>query len=90
VLIINYYKTESLLNTNKNLAVSVSKNPSKLFSLLAKNWALFFLLILILIFSFTGKRFFQLANFQNIIHLSTISLLLAAAICNHNAENACC
>jgi ribose transport system permease protein len=67
------------LNTNKNLALSVSKNPSKLFSLLAKNWALFFLLILILIFSFTGKRFFQLANFQNIIHLSTISLLLAAA-----------
>ena len=57
----------------------MSKNPSKLFSLLAKNWALFFLLILILIFSFTGKRFFQLANFQNIIHLSTISLLLAAA-----------
>ena len=57
----------------------MSKNPSKLFSLLAKNWALFFLLILILIFSFTGTRFFQLANFQNIIHLSTISLLLAAA-----------
>lgn len=67
------------MDTNKNLALGARQNSSKLFSLLAKNWALFFLLILILIFSFTGTRFFQLANFQNIIHLSTTSLILASA-----------
>ncbi len=67
------------MNTNKNSTSSVSQSPSKLFSLLAKNWALLFLLILILIFSFTGIRFFQLANFQNILHLSIIYLLLSAS-----------
>jgi ribose transport system permease protein len=45
----------------------------------AKNWALFFLLFLVIIFSFTGKGFFSLTNFQNIVHLSTIFLLLSAA-----------
>jgi ribose transport system permease protein len=48
-------------------------------SLLAKNWALFFFLFLVIVFSFTGKGFFSLVNFQNIVHLSTIFLLLSAA-----------
>jgi len=67
------------LNTNKNSTLGASQISSKRLSILAKNWALFFLLILILIFSFTGKRFFHLANFQNILHLSTTYLLLSAS-----------
>jgi len=68
------------LNNNKNSTLSTNQSPPNLFRvLLAKNWALLFTLIIILIFSFTGKRFFQLANFQNILHLSTIYLLLTAS-----------
>jgi ribose/xylose/arabinose/galactoside ABC-type transport system permease subunit len=52
---------------------------SRFIVLLAKNWALFFIIILTGIFSFTGKGFFKLENFQNILHLSTTFLLLAAA-----------
>ncbi len=48
-------------------------------TVLAKNWALFFLILLLVVFGFTGKRFFRLNNFQNIVHLSTIFLLLASA-----------
>lgn len=47
--------------------------------ILAKNWALFFTILLIVIFSFTGKGFFSLRNLQNISHLATIFFLLAAA-----------
>ncbi|OFW63019.1 MAG: hypothetical protein A2Z35_05740 [Actinobacteria bacterium RBG_19FT_COMBO_36_27] len=57
----------------------MNRNPSKFLSIFAKNWAAFFLLILIVVFSFTGQRFFHLANFQNIVHLSTIYLLLSSA-----------
>jgi len=46
---------------------------------IARNWALFFLLILIGIFSITGSGFFSLVNFQNTLHLSTTFLILAAA-----------
>lgn len=49
------------------------------FELLAKNWALIFLIITIIVFSFSGKGFFSLNNFQNIVSLSAISLLLAAS-----------
>jgi len=45
----------------------------------AKNWAALFLLLLLVVFSFTGKGFFSLANLQTIVHLSTVLLLLAAA-----------
>jgi len=45
----------------------------------AKNWASFFLLSLIIIFSFTGKGFLSIANFQNIVHLAVIAILLAMA-----------
>ena len=47
--------------------------------MVAKNWASFFLLILLVVFSFTGKGFFSLGNLQTIVHLSTVLLLLAAA-----------
>jgi len=52
---------------------------SKLLMTAAKNWALLFLFLLVAVFSITGKGFFSLTNFQNIIHLSTIFLLLSAA-----------
>ena len=48
-------------------------------SVLARNWAFFFLVLIVVIFSFTGKNFFALNNFQSIIHLATTSLLLACA-----------
>jgi ribose transport system permease protein len=45
----------------------------------ARNWALLFLILMIVIFSFAGPGFFDIVNFQNIIHLSTGTFLLAAA-----------
>jgi ribose transport system permease protein len=47
--------------------------------LLARNWALFFLLAMIVIFGLAGPGFFDIVNFQNILHLSTGAFLLAAA-----------
>ncbi|MDK2857166.1 MAG: ribose transport system permease protein [Verrucomicrobiota bacterium] len=44
-----------------------------------RNWALFFLIFMVIVFAFTGSGFFEIANFQNIIHLSSTSILLAAA-----------
>ena len=55
------------------------KWSSRLLIPVAKNWAVIFLFLLIAVFSFTGRGFFSLTNFQNIIHLSTIFLLLSAA-----------
>ena len=48
-------------------------------SLLGRNWAFCFLLLSVVVFSFTGKNFLALNNFQNIVHLATTSLLLACA-----------
>jgi ribose transport system permease protein len=48
-------------------------------SRLARNWSSLFLVLTVVVFSFTGRNFFALNNFQNIIHLGTTSLLLAAA-----------
>jgi ribose transport system permease protein len=45
----------------------------------ARNWAFFFLLLTLVIFSFTGRNFFALNNFQSIVHLATTGLLLACA-----------
>jgi ribose transport system permease protein len=45
----------------------------------ARNWAFFFLLFALGVFSLTGKNFFALSNFQSIAHLATTSLLLACA-----------
>ncbi len=52
---------------------------SRIVSVLARNWAFFFLLLSLCVFSFTGKNFFALSNFQSIVHLGTTSLLLACA-----------
>ena len=62
-----------------SLVMGKVKPRSSAVSILAKNWSLFFLMFLLAVFTFTGKNFFALNNFQNIIHLSTIYLLLASA-----------
>jgi ribose transport system permease protein len=46
---------------------------------LVNNWAAFFLLLMMLIFSFTGSNFLSIVNFQNVIYLQTVPFLLAAA-----------
>jgi ribose/xylose/arabinose/galactoside ABC-type transport system permease subunit len=48
-------------------------------SILGKNWALIFLLCMLVLFSLTGKNFFTLSNLQTVLHTSTIALLLAFA-----------
>ncbi len=52
---------------------------SRLLKAIARNWAFCFLLSFIILFSFTGKGFFSIMNFQNIIHLSVIAILMASA-----------
>jgi ribose/xylose/arabinose/galactoside ABC-type transport system permease subunit len=54
------------------------KNGKSLLFLIAKNWALIFLLVLIAFFSIFGTNFFSLRNFNNILIASTATLLLAA------------
>jgi len=64
---------------NNSAALDTGIRRSKILTTFAKNWAFFFLLLLTVVFSFSGKGFFSLTNFQNIIHLSTIFLILSAA-----------
>ncbi|MGO9309969.1 MAG: ABC transporter permease [Spirochaetia bacterium] len=44
-----------------------------------RNWAIFFLLIMIVVFIFTGKNFLAISNVQTILYSATSSLLLAFA-----------
>lgn len=46
---------------------------------IARNWALCFLILMTIVFSLTSRGFFDIVNFQNILHLSTGSFLLAVA-----------
>ncbi len=48
-------------------------------SLIARNWSFLFLVLSVVAFSFTGRNFFALNNFQSIVHFATTGLLLAAA-----------
>jgi ribose/xylose/arabinose/galactoside ABC-type transport system permease subunit len=64
---------------DKALVMANGKARSPAFSVLARNWSFFFLVLTVVVFSFTGRNFFALNNFQNIIHLGTTSLLLACA-----------
>lgn len=61
------------------LVTTNRKAFSPAFSLLARNWSFFFLVLTVVTFSITGRNFFALNNFQNVIHLATTSLLLACA-----------
>ena len=60
---------------NLNLIIEQSR-PLKA---IARNWAFCFLIFFVILFSFTGKGFLSIVNFQNIIHLSTIAIFMAAA-----------
>ena len=46
---------------------------------LARNWAACFLVVMLVVFSLTGSNFLSIVNFQNVVHLQTLPLLLAAA-----------
>lgn len=46
---------------------------------LARNWAACFLVVMLVVFSLTGRNFLSIVNFQNVVHLQTLPLLLAAA-----------
>jgi ribose transport system permease protein len=52
---------------------------SKTFVIFGRNWALFFLLVMIVVFFFTGKNFLTISNIQTIIYSACTSLLLAFA-----------
>ncbi len=52
---------------------------SKFLRSVARNWAFFFLIFFVILFSFTGRGFLSITNFQNIIHLSVIAILMASA-----------
>jgi ribose transport system permease protein len=64
---------------DKALDLNGGRARAPVMSVLGRNWAFFFLVITLVVFSFTGKNFFALNNFQNIVHLGTTSLLLACA-----------
>ena len=46
---------------------------------LARNWAACFLAAMLVAFSLANRNFLSLANFQQVVHLQTLPLLLAAA-----------
>jgi ribose transport system permease protein len=46
---------------------------------LAANWAAGFLLLMLIVFSLTGRNFLSIVNFQNVIQIQTVPFLLAAA-----------
>ncbi len=46
---------------------------------LAANWAACFLVLMLIVFSLTGRNFLSIVNFQNVVHLQTVPFLLAAA-----------
>ncbi len=63
----------------ENSEISGRIDLQKKIEAVAKYWSLIFIALLMIIFSFTGKGFLSLSNFQNIVHLSTVFLLLAGA-----------
>ena len=62
---------------SSSLALSIER--SKTLRVVAKNWAFFFLLFLLVLFSITGRGFLSVMNLQNIVHLSVIAILMASA-----------
>ena len=57
-------------------AASWARGPGRI---LAANWAACFLVLMLVVFSFTGRNFLSIVNFQNVVHLQTVPFLLAAA-----------
>ncbi|MGQ9616819.1 MAG: ABC transporter permease [Spirochaetota bacterium] len=67
------------MENTKTMSPGLNRERSRFIFIFAKNWSLFFLLTAMVVFSITGKGFLSITNFQNILHLSTIFLLLSAA-----------
>lgn len=65
--------------STENSYPTASLQRSTALTVLARNWALAFLVILFIVFSFTGRGFFSLANLQNVLYQPTTFIFLAAA-----------
>jgi ribose/xylose/arabinose/galactoside ABC-type transport system permease subunit len=63
----------------KALTINGGRLRTPAVAVLARNWSFFFLVLTLVVFSFTGRNFFALNNFQSIVHLATTGLLLACA-----------
>ncbi len=66
------------MSTENGYPTAAIERPT-IVSVLARNWALAFLILLFFVFSFTGRGFFSLANFQNVLYQPTTFVFLAAA-----------
>ena len=64
---------------DNSLARGRMSGPSSAVAVFGRNWAIFFLLIMIVVFFFTGKNFLTISNVQTILYSATTSLLLAFA-----------
>jgi len=64
---------------NNDFSIDFGKlGKNRAIPLVGRNWALIFLIFMLILFSFLGKNFFSLRNFNNII-LGASSLLLLAS-----------
>ncbi len=59
--------------------ISETLQGNRKLAFIARNWAAFFLLGFLILFSFTGKGFLSITNFQNVGHLAVIAILMASA-----------
>jgi ribose/xylose/arabinose/galactoside ABC-type transport system permease subunit len=64
---------------DKVLAMNGERLRTPAVSVIARNWSFYFLVLTVVVFSFTGRNFFALNNLQSIVHLGTTGLLLACA-----------
>jgi ribose/xylose/arabinose/galactoside ABC-type transport system permease subunit len=64
---------------DRSAVVRNGSPQSRAVSVLGKNWSLVFLLLMVAVFAFTGKNFFNLNNFENILSSAGIYILLACA-----------
>ena len=71
-------RERTAMSTEKTAHSPALDRPTAL-SVLARNWALAFLVFLFIVFSFTGRGFLSLANFQNILYQPTTFIFLASA-----------
>ena len=59
---------------------ALTREPrSSAVAVFGRNWAIFFLLVMIVVFFFTGRNFLTISNVQTILYSATTSLLLAFA-----------
>ena len=61
------------------MSLDQNTGKQKIANIFTGNWVYIFMFLAITVFSFTGKGFLNLGNIQNIIHLSTILIILAVA-----------